>query len=156
MSGHKFWLERASYEANTIYKDPDKLFKACQEYFESVENNPLQEEKLGWHEGIPKKTNIKKKRPFTKTGLALFLGTTHKSLIVWYNDRHDLKPVLEWAFSVIETQKFEGAAAGFFNALIISRDLGLVDKQEIEAKIPGMTINPPEGEAPEEPPVHGE
>ena len=31
--------------------------------------------------------------------------------------------------SIIRTQKFEGAAADLFNANIISRDLGLVDRQ---------------------------
>jgi hypothetical protein len=32
------------------------------------------------------------------------------------------------------TQKFSGAAVGIFNANIISRDLGLIDKKQIDAR----------------------
>ena len=37
--------------------------------------------------------------------------------------------------SIIRTQKFEGAAADLFNANIISRDLGLVDRQARDVDI---------------------
>jgi hypothetical protein len=41
---------------------------------------------------------------------------------------------------IIYTQKFEGAAVGIFNANIISRDLGLIDKSDLTSK--GEKIEP--------------
>ena len=35
---------------------------------------------------------------------------------------------------IVYNQKFEGAASGFLNPNIIARDLGMVDKQELEVK----------------------
>ena len=42
---------------------------------------------------------------------------------------------------IIRTQKFEGASAGFLNANIIARDLGLTDKQEITGTVITVTVD---------------
>ena len=43
---------------------------------------------------------------------------------------------------IIETQQFEGASVGVFNANIIARKLGLVERQqqEVNAKVSGLNI----------------
>lgn len=42
----------------------------------------------------------------------------------------DIIPVIQWADQVIETQQFEGAAVGAFNANIIATKQGLAQKIE--------------------------
>jgi len=154
--GSQFWKMRAKHGPNLIFDDPQKLFEACVEYFEWCENNPLIEEKVGFSNGAAVKTTIEKMRAMTSGGLSIFLGITHGTLIEWRNNRADLRPVIEWAESVIRDQKFAGAAAGLLNANIISRDLGLADKRIVDVDVPRMVINPPEGSQPIAPPIHGE
>jgi hypothetical protein len=43
-------------------------------------------------------------------------------------DSKDFMPIITRIKEIIYNQKFSGAAAGFFNANIIARDLGLSDK----------------------------
>lgn len=155
--GNQFWKMRSRHGPHAMFTDPVKLQEACIEYFEWVEANPLKEEKIGFYMGESVKDEIVKMRPMTMGGLSIFLGITMQCLYEWKKSREDLKPVIEWAESVIRDQKFAGAAAGLLNANIISRDLGLADKQIHDVTVPQMIIKPPEGERPyEEPPIHGE
>jgi hypothetical protein len=43
----------------------------------------------------------------------------------------DFSEVIHAIEEIIRTQKFEGAAVGAFNANIIARDLGMVDKKDV-------------------------
>lgn len=147
---------RSKHNAQAIFDDPNKLYEACVEYFVYCEENPLVEEKVGFSKGKTCRADMNKVRAMTSSGLSIFLGITHKTLIEWKKTRDDLKPVIDWAESVIWNQKFSAAAAGLLNANIISRELGLADKQEVAVNAPQMTINPPEGERPPTPPIHGE
>lgn len=154
--GNEFWKIRSTHGPNLIYAEPQKLYEACTEYFEWVKDNPLQSEKVGFSNGAAVTHTVKHIRAMTSAGLSIFLGITHKTLIQWRKEREDLKPVIEWAESVIYDQKFTGAAAGLLNANIISRDLGLADKQLVDLVVPRMVINPPEGKEPIAPPIYGE
>ncbi len=154
--GEQFWKMRSSHGAPQLMECPTKLFEACVEYFEWTEANPLLEDKVGFANGIAVHTEVAHMRAMTSSGLSLFLGITHKTLIEWRKTREDLRPVIEWAETVIRNQKFAGAAAGMLNATIISRDLGLADKQIIDVAVPRMVISPPSGQEPISPPIHGE
>jgi hypothetical protein len=46
----------------------------------------------------------------------------------------DFLTVINEIESIIYNQKFQGASADLLNANIISRDLGLTDKQEVDVK----------------------
>ena len=153
---NQFWRMRSKHGANAIFNSPDKLYEACVEYFEYCEENPLIEEKVGFSQGGVQRADTKKVRAMTSSALSIFLGITHKTLIEWKKTRDDLKPIIDWAESVIWNQKFSAAAAGLLNANIISRELGLADKQEVAVNAPQMIINPPEGERPPTPIIHGE
>jgi len=89
-------------------------------------------------------------RPFTLTGLCLYLGVnTHyfndfeanlkkgseKALKLTDEEREGFSDVIKRIRETIYTQKFEGAASGFLNSNIIARDLGLVDKKQVDAKV---------------------
>lgn len=151
-----FWKQRSKHGRDKIFNCPIAFKEACVEYFEWCEANPLHETKVGFSNGSATTKEIPKMRAMTIGGLAIFLDICHDTLNKWEKERDDLRPVVKWAKNVIYDQKFTGAAAGMLNANIISRDLGLADKRIEERVAPSMTINPPQGEAPEEPPIFGE
>ena len=154
--GIKPWNARATRGAPQLYACPDLLREACLEYFEWIEANPLKSIKVGFSYGVAVTHEIEHPRAMTKTGLAMFLGVTDETLQDWKKTREDLKPVILWAEKCIWNQKFEAAGAGLLNANIISRELGLADKQIHTVNAPGFTIKPPEGSSPVQPPIHGE
>lgn len=154
--GNEFWKMRSRHGTNQICTDPKKLQEACAEYFQWCHDNPLTSKKVGFSNGKAVTHEVEHIRAMTSSALSLFLGITHKTLIEWKKHRDDLKPVLEWAEMVIRNQKFTGAAAGLLNAGIIARELGLADKQTIDIIVPRMVINPPSGNQPLAPPIHGE
>ena len=76
------------------------------------------------------------KRPYTLHGLCIFMGVNTK----YFNDLKDslrerpdinYSEVITRIEEIIYCNKFEGAVAGFFNANIIARDLGLTDKKDL-------------------------
>lgn len=154
--GNEFWKQRSTIGAKQIMESPEKLYEACLEYFKYIEENPLQSEKVGFSKGRVQRAIVTHPRAMTIWGISCFLGIVSSTWYDWRKNREDLKPVIAWAEEVIREQKFSAAAAGLLNANIISRELGLADKQIVDVTAPRMTINPPEGEAPEEPPIYGE
>ena len=132
--GNKFWLARSSHGAKPKFSDPEVLLKACLEYFEWCEDNPLQEHKVIVCEGCPTDVYIDKLRATTLDGLTLFLDI---AIETWHNYRKvkDLMAVTSQVDRAIRNQKFSGASSGLLNANIIARDLGLVDKKEVKQDI---------------------
>lgn len=77
-------------------------------------------------------------RAMTMMGLCFYLdiGT---STFHDYKQNEDFSEVIAKIEQVIFTQKFEGAAADLLNANIISRELGLADKQDLTSSDGSMT-----------------
>lgn len=101
--------------------------KAC-EYFDWCVKNPLIETKAF---GSGATANIPHPRPFTETGLKLFANISQGTWSTYCKGEGNYQgflTVTKQIKEIIYTQKFEGAATGFFNSQIIARDLGLVDK----------------------------
>lgn len=119
------------------------LQEACEDYFEYcmdnplIEDKPMVEDKCIVHEEVPHLM------VFTLSGLQLFVDVSQAQWNEWRTSRPDLAQVISWAEQTIRTQKFVGATAGFFNATIIARDLGLADKREVSGPDGGPieTIN---------------
>jgi hypothetical protein len=130
-SGNKFWLQRSSHGRKPIFSTPDDLWNAACEYFEWVEENPLKETKAFHFQGTVVMDEVPKMRAMTMMGLCFYLdiGT---STFHDYKQNEDFSEVIAKIEQVIFTQKFEGAAADLLNANIISRELGLADKQQVE------------------------
>lgn len=124
--------QKASAGRPTIFKDADELEHACLEYFEWTEANPLLEQQVQFSskQAMWAKTDKNKKRPYTQGALCIYLGIPQSTWVNWRKS-DKFKTVVSRIEEVIFHQKFEGASAGFFNANIIARDLGLADKQEI-------------------------
>lgn len=131
--GNEYYRLREKDGRGKIFETPEDLYNICNDYFEWCETNPLKEEVVFHAQGVITKTTIDKKRPFTLIGLCIFLGITKKCFNN-YEDREDFLHVTTCIREIIYNQKFEGATTGFFNANIIARDLGLVDKKEQSIK----------------------
>ena len=107
------------------------LRKAATEYFEWCDDHPLLEEDTAVYQGDVTRFDKKKVRPYTLRGFAIYLNVAVGQLERLRGDTGDLGTAMQLIEQVIYTQKFENAAAGILNAAIISRDLGLADKQEL-------------------------
>lgn len=130
--GNRFWEARSSHGANPIFQHPNDLWDACLEYFDWVERNPLQEEKIVQSGGKAKNMKLAKMRAMTISGICIFLDIDETTWRGWRLDREDLIPIIARVERIIRTQKFEGASADLLNANIIARDLGLADKQDVD------------------------
>lgn len=128
--GNQFWKVRSSHGRKPIFKDEEQLWDACIEYFEWVDANPLNEEKLVSYQGDTKREAVAKMRAMTISGLCIFLDISQSTWFE-YAKKDDFSKVTLRAEEIIRTQKFEGASAGLLNANIIARDLGLADKTDI-------------------------
>lgn len=132
-AGNKFWLARTKHGRDKLFQTPEILWEACCEYFEWVEENPLWEIKPFAYQGLVTQESVPKMRPMTIGGLCLFLGITPTT---WYEYKanKDYTDIISQCETTIYQQKFAGAATDLFNANIISRDLGLMDKKEVDHK----------------------
>ena len=130
--GNRFWELRDHSKAKrpSKYKNPEDLWEECKKYFKYVDNNPMYETKAFVVKGEVVQEKIPKPIPYTLAGLRLFLGINTDTWNSWRKNRNDLMEVIEKAEQIIWQQKFAGAAADLFNANIISRELGLADKQD--------------------------
>lgn len=133
-TGNKFWLARASSGRDKLFETPESLWAASCEYFEWVEQNPLMSKKVVQYQGVPVDLPEPKMRAMTISGLCLFLDISHETWRL-YKNRKDFIAIIETIENVIWNQKFSGASADLLNANIISRELGLIDKQETKNTI---------------------
>lgn len=127
--GNQFWKVRSSHGRKPIFESPEQLWKACEEYFEWVEANPLWEAKAFAYQGEVTIEKLPKMRAMTINGLCLFLDITRQG---WaeYCAKQDFSDITAQAEQHIRDQKFTGAAAELLNPNIIARELGLAEKKE--------------------------
>lgn len=138
---NQFWKLRSKHGRNKIFESPKVLWEGACEYFEYIDNNPVEVED---NKGTKNVNTIKLKRPYTWTGLELFLGIN--SFEEYKSDKEsykDFSEIIRRIDKIIYTQKFEGATIGIFKENIIARDLGLADKVKQEhsgeIKTPNIT-----------------
>jgi hypothetical protein len=125
--GNNFWELRSTHGRDLIFSSAEILWDAAKEYFQATTNRPwIQKDWVG-------KDAIQVERettpPFTLTGMFIFLDIDRKTWDL-YRQREEFIPVVTRIEDIIYTQKFEGATVGAYNASIISRDLGLIDRTE--------------------------
>lgn len=130
LPGNKFWMARSSHGPNFKFENPDDLWKACCEYFEWNDSNPLFEDTVRSFEGDHVHVPVAKMRAMTIIGLCMFIDITMETWSDWRKNRPDLADVIKKAEAVIKKQKFEGASAGMLKENIIARDLGMADKMQ--------------------------
>jgi hypothetical protein len=150
--GNQFWKIRSKHGRKKLFSSSKLLMQAASEYFQWVDNHPwvkkeqtkkptILKDKEG-NQSIDYVTDIPTARPYTLSGLCIYLDvnnqyfTDFKQGLVprdgakWTKKNKDFSLVITRIEEIIRTQKFEGAAVGAFNANIIARDLGMVEKVE--------------------------
>lgn len=135
---NEFWKLRSKHGRDKIFKTPEILLQACYEFFEHIENEERWNEQ-NWVGKNGDEVTKKHPTPFTLKRLCIFLGVNSvyfqqfEESLKGKNDdiSKGFSNVITHVKEIIEVQKFEGAANGFFNSNIIARDLGLKDLQEI-------------------------
>lgn len=150
--GNQFWKLRSKHGRDRLFANASDMWDAACEYFQWCEDNPLIEVDFKGKDAIEVK--IPKMRAFTMQGLCLYLDCNtlyfaqfKKGLSLENQNDKDFSIVITRIEEIIYNQKFTGAAAGFLNANIIARDLGLADKKDIEASLITNQLNLGEGEA---------
>lgn len=127
---NQFWKERKHHGRNKMFETPEELWNAACEYFEWCDKTPLiSVEYLGKDARMRK---IPKMRAYTWTGLEFYLDIYSLREYKTNDNYKDFSQVITRIGHVMFTQKFEGAAAGFLNANLISSELGLSIKSEIK------------------------
>lgn len=118
-------------------KSAEELWNLACEYFQWAADNPLYEGKVfSTQKGI-RKAAVPKMRALTIEGLCLFLGISRETWDKWCKGEWvggaepEFLDACKHINFVIREQKFSGAAADLLNANLISRDLGLSDRQEL-------------------------
>lgn len=127
--GNELW--RRSLLVRREYPDANSFLAACAQYFEWVDENPLLEQVAAQFQGTYVKDKLNKLRPYTIEGLCLFIGLPRMTLHRMESE-DEFAEAVERVRAVIYEQKFSGAAAGFFNATIVARDLGLKEQTATE------------------------
>lgn len=133
--GNRFWELRSKHGRDKLFDSPELMWEAACEYFKWCIDNPLNEENLVKYKDSYEKIDLSKMRPFTIQGLCHYIGCN----VQYFNefntqtteDPKGFSSVITRIRETIYRQKFEGAASGFLNPTIISRDLGLADKKVI-------------------------
>ena len=134
--GNQFWKIRSKHGRDTLFETPDLLWDAACEYFDWCDKNPWH--KVDYKGSAVEKVDIPISRPYTIKGLCLYLNCSENYFRNFEPNNIDSKDFMATIMRIrdtIYTQKFEGASVGVFNPLIISRDLGLKDIQEVDTKI---------------------
>ena len=129
---------------------PKELFDLSNEYFQQCIDNPWKKRdfiKSGPNAG--EKVNVDTETMFTWQGLYVYLGV-NKHYINDLEGRLNPKKrsedtifaeIIAHIRNVIVMQRYEGAACGAFNVVLVSRLEGLAEKQEIEATNTNISVN---------------
>lgn len=136
--GNQLWKLRAKHGRDTLFADAQALLHAAYEYFEYCDNTPHEiNDFISSGPKAGRKVKVETARLYTLSGLCIYLdcGQSYfRNFKLSPACTEDFKAVITRIEEIIETQQLEGAAAGFFNANIISRKLGLAEKVDTSVK----------------------
>lgn len=143
-TGNQFWKLRSKHGREKLFSSSELLWEAAAEYFTWCDENPLYESKAFAYQGEVIIEQLPKLRAYTMEGLCLYLGCTDDYFRSFKSqdrlNKEDYITVITRIEKTIYNQKFTAAAADLLNANIISRDLGLSDKQNIDHTTKGEAI----------------
>ncbi len=135
--GNNFWENRSKHGRPALFESADLLWEAATEYFKATQTRKWI--KKDWVGKDAVEVERENETPFTLAGFCIYANASRH----WWNELRkrkeeskdvDFLEVITRIEDIMYTQKFEGAAVGAFNANIISRELGLADKQEVDLK----------------------
>jgi hypothetical protein len=124
--GNQFWKLRTKHGRNRLWESPEVLWQAATEYFEAMDAR-TDWQRTEFVGKFGERQTVTLKPPYTLMGLMIFLDTNIVTFMK-YEKLEDYVDTCTRIRDIIANQKFEGAAVGAYNANLISRDLGLVEK----------------------------
>lgn len=117
------------------FSDPSELWNAACDYFNHTQSNPLvRPEFVKTGPCAGQIIDVEIPRPFSWSGLNTYLsieGITTSLYRYKYNDGNaydEFSDVIKLIDDVMFSQKFEGAAVGMYKENIISREIGLAER----------------------------
>jgi hypothetical protein len=131
--GSAYWKQRKKHGTVKTFGTPEELWSKACDYFANCDENPwIRKEPVKSGDMAGTCMDVEKARPYTKAGLADFLGVTRQSLKNYEKTEgyENYFEVSERINDIIFAHQLTGATVGEFNASIVQRSLGLVDKQE--------------------------
>lgn len=115
------------------FESAQQLLDEVMEYFDWLENNPLELDNIVSDNGSALRMEKRKQRAPTIQGMCLFLGISTRS---WEdlrkNDDEDIRMLHQSIHELIRERKFVYGAANELNARIIAMDLGLSSSVKVE------------------------
>lgn len=148
-TGNQFWLRRATHGRDMLFGSPTLLDEAAGEYFEDIVKNPIYSVDFKGKDAT--RVMVPHIEPFTINGMCLFFKCSNSW---WRNFKanqkkiknneeakeesrelaRDFLAVIHAIEQIITRQKFSGAVCGMYNANIIAREMGLIDKTDLTSK----------------------
>lgn len=132
--GNQFWKIRSRHGRDKLFASPKLLWQAACNYFEWIDEHPWDSIEVKVVGGEIEKVNNPRKIPYTLEGLCLYINCSTGFFRTFKTDKEkcteEFLAVIENIEKILYDQKFTGASAGYFNANIIARSLGMVDKVE--------------------------
>lgn len=146
--GNQYWKLMKRHGRKEKFSSPESLWDEACKYFDWCSTNKYKCNRTKRKGDFSQIYTENAYRPFSIAGLCLYLNA---SVQWWYSlkgasrkkEDKDLFDIITRIEEIIETQQFEGASVGVFNANIIARKLGLMNKQqqEVNAKVSGLIIS---------------
>jgi len=128
---NQFWKLRTKHGRDKIFESPEIFIESSYDYFDKCDENPwnkMEVVKSGDNAGqlLPVPTQ----KPYTLKGLCIFLGITEQTFLNYEKEESykDFFEVFTHVRNIIENNQLEGATVGAYNANIVGRLLGLVDR----------------------------
>lgn len=135
--GNQFWKIAGANIGRKMEFTPEELWEESCGYFKWCDENPIMS--YEWNGKDPQKCELEFARAYTLKGLCVYLGVNEKYFNETVAEKEEYSHIVTRIRYVIFTQKFELAAAGLLKENIISRELGLVEKQDLQ--IDGSAFN---------------
>lgn len=133
--GNQFWKLRSKHGRDKLFATPDLLWEAACEYFEWCDKNPWINKKTKTKTGPSETEESPTQRPYSLSGFLLYVDASEEYWREFKKAEHeDFFGVITRIEQTIETQQYEGAAVGAFNANIVARKLGISEKMEHTGK----------------------
>jgi len=133
--GNKYYLLAENPGRPKLFPTPEDFWKAFCEYRLWANQHPwYKNEAIKGGDLAGEIVSIPIERPLTLGGFAVYIGCGINTIQRYGRDEEykEFFTVFTRVENETRSQKFEGAAVGTFNANIIARDLGLVDKKELK------------------------
>ena len=141
---NQWWRKRSKHGRNALFTEPQQLWDACVEYFDYMDSR-TDWDGQNWVGKDGEEVIVKKKVPYTLSGLCLFLDVSPIYLNEFeksetFKNNPDFSIVLTRVRQIIQTQQIDGGLLGYFNASLTARINGLTEKQDITSG--GEAIKP--------------